>query len=142
MEISISRNTLYSTFVLVGLLALLGLASLGKSFTPTAEAGEARVMTWSDWQLTKAERRFQNEREILRADMNALAALLNTTPDPVAAQLLAQRIGRHTSAGEAVLQPARTALLQAAQDVASWSAGVLDRDTATTSLQAAATLLK
>ncbi len=44
--------------------------------------------------------------------------------------------------GMAALAPARTALLQAAQDVASWSAGALARGTAIASVKAAATLLK
>jgi len=142
MEITISRDTLYTTLVLLVLLVLLGLASLGKSFTPMAETGEVRILSWRDWQLTRAERRFQTEREILRADVEALAVLLNKSPDPVAAQLLFQRIGQRTSVGEAALQPARTALLRAAQEVASWSAGALDRDTAIASLQDATTLLK
>jgi hypothetical protein len=39
-------------------------------------------------------------------------------------------------------QPARTAVEQAAQDIASWSAGALDRDMAIASLEAVTTLLK
>jgi hypothetical protein len=60
----------------------------------------------------------------------------------VAAQLLVERIERHASNGEAILGMARETLLQAAQDVAGWSAGVLDRDTAIASLQTATTFLK
>ena len=142
MEISIDRNTLYTTLFLVAVLALLGLAVLGRSYSPVNEAGEARVLSWSDWQLAKAEKRFDVERSILRQDVDELTALLNGTPDPVAAQLLAQRIGQNAAAGEAILQPARTAVLQAAEDVASWSAGALDRETAIASLEAATTLLK
>ncbi len=142
MEITVSRSTLYPTLFLLSLLVLLGLASLGKSFTPRVETGEARILSWRDWQLAQAERRFQSEREILRADVKALAAILNKSPDPVAAQLLFQRIGKGNSVGEAALQPARAALLQAAQDAASWSAGALDRDRAIASLQEASNLLK
>ncbi len=142
MEITIDRNTLYTTLLLVAILAILGLAVLGRSYSPANEAGEARVLSWSDWQLAKAEKRFEAERSVLRQDIDELAALLNATPDPVAAQLLAQRIGQHASAGESILQPARVAVLQAAQDVASWSAGALDRETAIASLEAATTLLK
>ncbi len=142
MEITIDRNTLYTTLLLVAILAILGLAVLGRSYSPVNEAGEARVLSWSDWQLAKAEKRFEAERSVLRQDVDELAALLNGTPDPVAAQLLAQRIGQHTSAGESILQPARVAVLQAAQDVASWSVGALDRETPIASLEAAITLLK
>ncbi len=142
MEISIDRNTLYTTLFLVAVLALLGLAVLGRSYSPVNDAGEARVLSWSDWQLAKAEKRFEAERSVLRQDVDELAALLNGTPDPVAAQLLAQRIGQHAAAGEAILQSARGAVLQAAQDVASWSAGALDRETAIASLENATILLK
>jgi hypothetical protein len=142
MEITIDRKTLSTTLILVGLLALLGLAALGRSYTVTTKAGSAEVLSWEDWQLAKAQKHFGSERNILRADADSLAILLDRAPDPVAAQLLAGRIGQHTSAGVSVLLPARTALLQAAQDVVSWSAGALDRDTAVASLQAAVVLLK
>ena len=141
MDITIDSKTLYATLALVGLLALMGLAALGKSFTPT-DTGEVRLLSWSDWQLAKAEQRFETEREILRSDADTLTDLLNKAPDPVAAQLFAQRVGQHTVDGEDALLPARTALLQAARDTASWSAGALDRDTAIASLQAAIVLLK
>ena len=71
-----------------------------------------------------------------------MAALLNQAPDPVAAQMLAGRIARHSANGEAALQQARLALQQAAQEAASWSAGTLDRDAAIASLQAASELLR
>jgi hypothetical protein len=142
MEISIDRKTIYGILVLVALLSLLGLGALGKPITPVTTDGNARLLTWDDWQLFKAEREYVAEREILRTDDDALAALLNQAPDPVAAQILAERISQHTADGEPVLLSARSALQQAAQDVASWSAGVLDRDTAVASLQAASDSLK
>lgn len=142
MEITIDRHTIYATLALLVLLGLLGLAALGRSFSPAAETGATQILRWNDWQLTKAGRRFESERASLRSEADALSGLLNRSPDPVAAEYLSQRIGRSLSRGEAALQTARTALLQAAQDVAAWSAGALDRDTAFASLQAAAALLK
>ena len=142
MEISINRNTIYGILVFVALLSLLGLGALGKPYTPVTATGDTRLLTWDDWQLVKAEQRYTSEREALRTDADSLAALMNQAPDPVAAQILVQRIARHTTAGEAALLSARSALQQAAQDVASWTAGVLDRDTAITSLQIASDLLK
>jgi hypothetical protein len=142
MEITIGRSTIYGSLVCLALLSLLGLGALGKPYTPVTSAGDARLLTWDDWQLLKAERQYDTEREVLRSDADALTALLNQNPDPVAAQLLAQRIKQHTASGQAALQPARTALLQAAQDVASWTAGALDRNTAVASLQTATDLLK
>jgi len=142
MEISINRNTIYGIFAFVALLSLLGLGMLGKPYTPVSAAGDTRLLTWNDWQLFKAEQRYTAEREVLRADDDALAALLNQTPDPVAAQILAQRVARDTVDGEAALLSARTTLQQAAQDVASWTAGALDQNTAAVSLQTASDLLK
>ena len=142
MEISINRNTIYGILVFVALLSLLGLGMLGKPYTPVTADGETRLLTWTDWQLFKAEQRYSAEREVLRADDDALAALLNQTPDPVAAQILAQRVARDTVDGEAALLSARTTLQQAAQDVASWTAGALDQNTAAVSLQTASDLLK
>jgi hypothetical protein len=115
---------------------------LGKPYSPVTPAGETRLLTWNDWQLFKAEQRYTAEREVLRADDDALAALLNQAPDPVAAQILAQRVARDTVDGEAALLSARTALQQAAQDVASWTSGALDQNTAVASLQTASDLLK
>ena len=142
MEISINRNTIYGILVFVALLSLLGLGMLGKPYTPVSAAGDTRLLTWNDWQLFKAEQRYSAEREVLRADDDGLAALLNQAPDPVAAQILAQRVARDTVDGEAALLSARAALQQAAQDVASWTAGALDQNTAVASLQTASDLLR
>lgn len=142
MEITIDRSTFYGLLAFLAVLVLLGLGALGKPVTPLTETDQARLLTWDDWRLHKAERRYQAERKILRADADALAALLNRPPDPVAAQILAERINRRAADGEAALQPARLALQQASQDAAAWSAGILDRDTAVASLKAASALLK
>ena len=142
MEITINRNTINGILVIMAILFLLGLGALGKPYTPITATGDASLLTWDDWQLFKAERRYTAEREVLRVDADALGSLLNQNPDPVAAQILAQRIARHTAEGEAALLSARSALQQTAQDVASWTAGALDRDTAVESLQTASDLLK
>ena len=142
MEITINRTTLSGILVFVAILSLFGLGALGKPYTPVTAAGDASLLTWDDWQLFKAEQLYTAEREVLRVDADALGSLLNQNPDPVAAQILAQRIARHTAEGEAALLSARSTLQQTAQDVASWTAGALDRDTAVTSLQIASDLLK
>ena len=142
MEITINRNTIYGILCFVALLSLLGLGALGKPYTPITATGDTRLLTWDDWQLFKAKQQYISEREVLRADADALASLMNQVPDPVAAQILSQRITRHTVGGQAALLSARSAMQQAAQDVASWTAGVLDRNAAIASLQSASNLLK
>jgi len=142
MEITIDRKTLCGFLVFLAILVLLSLAALGKMFTPMTSDENARILTWDDWTLFKTERQYQSERETLRSDADDLAALLNQSPDPVAAQLLEERIARHTSNGQAALASARAALLQAGQDAVSWSSGTLDRDSAAASLQTTVGLLK
>ncbi len=142
MEISVNRSTLYATITITSLLVLSGLAFLGKVFTTISASGQARLLSWNDWQKLKAEARFKSERELLRSEAEALASRLNMAPDPVAIQLLSQQILQHTRTGVLVLERARAALLQAAQDTTSWAAGSLDRETAMASLQAAIELLR
>ena len=103
MEITINRTTLSGILVFVAILSLLGLGALGKPYTPVTAAGDASLLPWDDWQLFKAEQRYTAEREVLRVDADALGSLLNQNPDPVAAQILAQRISRHTAEEEAAL---------------------------------------
>ena len=143
MEISVDRKLIqYGVipFALAALLALL--AVIGRPYTPLTDADQARLLTWDDWQWFKAEQQYVAERDTLRTDADALAALLDKSPDPVSAQLLQERIIKHTSSGLASLSPARAALLQAAQDAVNWSAGALNRDTTGASLQTAGDLLK
>ncbi|MGB8213539.1 MAG: hypothetical protein WCE68_08275 [Anaerolineales bacterium] len=143
MEISVDRKLIHYGVVPFALAALLVLlAVIGHPYSPLTDAGQARLLTWDDWQWFKAEQQYAAERDTLRTDVDALAALLDKGPDPVSAQLLQERIIMHTASGLASLAPARAALLQAAQDVVNWSAGALDRDTAGTSLQSAGNLLK
>ena len=142
MEITVDRNTVYGILVFLALLSFLGLGTLGKPYTPVTTAGDTRLLPWDDWQVLKAERQYTSERTVLRSDADALASLLNQAPDPVVAQLLEERISRHTSNGQAALLTAGTALLQAAKDAASWTSGGLDRATAVASLQTATDLLK
>lgn len=142
MEITLDRRTLFGFLTFLALISLLGVAALGKPYTPVNANGQGHILTWDDWQFFKVERQYTSEREILRSDTDTLAMLLDQSPDPVAAQLLASRIAQHTANGEAALSSARSALQQAAQDVASWTAGTLDRDTAVASLQVVVNLLK
>jgi len=120
------------------LLALLvTLALLGRAVTPAGN----RLLTFADWRLLQAERAYQQELETLQTDALQLAEALNGNPNPVAVQMLVERIRRHTDSGSQSLSQARTALEEAALAVGDWSAGVLDRDTALVSLQQALDLL-
>ena len=97
--------------------------------------------SWQDWRLLHAERAYQAELAVLQQDAAQLANMLEERPSPVAAQILAERIAKHTEAGDASLVAARETLLAAALNVRDWSAGTLDRDTAVQSVKDAFALL-
>jgi hypothetical protein len=149
MEIEIdfsklSNKRLYYGFLagIAAVLLLVSLAFLGKPLSPLAVGGDTRLLTWQDWQTAKIERQYRQEIGLLRSDADALATLLNQSPNAVAAQVAGSRITRHAADGLAALASARLTLAQAAQDTLAWSSGTLDRDTALGSLQNAVDLLK
>ena len=59
MEVTIDHKIIYGILALTILLSLLGLGMLGRTVTPVSVAGEARLLRWDDWQLFKAERRYE-----------------------------------------------------------------------------------
>ena len=128
--------------ILLVIVLLFGLGAIGKPVTPYLSDGTARVMTWQDWHIIKAEKAYVIEIESLRGDADALIATLDANPDPVRTQLLVDEILRNTSDGVDALGMARLALAEAALSVRDWSTGILDRDSAVAALQIAVTLLK
>ena len=131
-----------AALVVLIVAAVFGLAQVGRQVTRVNASGEALLLNWSDWRLLQAERAYADEMASLRVDATELAAMLEREPNPVAAQLLADRIARHTASGDASLAAARLALSNAAISVRSWAAGTLDRDSAILSVQEALTLLQ
>jgi hypothetical protein len=146
MEIQIdlgNKRLFFGMMIGIGIaLLLVGLAFLGKPFSPLAPEGSPRLISWQDWQTLKIQQQYEKEIAILRSDADALAILLNQSPAPVAAQVLESRIAQNTTDGLSALQPARLAVAQASRDVLSWSSGTLDRNAAAASLSTAVELLK
>jgi len=131
-----------AALVVLIVAAVFGLAQVGRRVTRVDASGEASLLGWSDWRLLQAERAYADEMASLRVDATQLAAMLEREPNPVAAQLLADRIARRTASGDASLAAARLALSNAAISVRSWAAGTLDRDSAILSVQDALALLQ
>ena len=144
IEIDLSNKRLYFGFLagIAAVLLLVSLAFLGKPFSPLATGGEPHLLTLQIWQTTKIEWQYKQEIGALRSDADALATVLNQSPNAVAAQVLESRIAKHATNGLDALASARLALSQAAQDAMAWASGTLDRDTALNSLQTAVDLLK
>jgi hypothetical protein len=136
-------NFLYEMAAAMLVVSLLGLGWLGWAVTRTGTDGSAQVLTWSDYQLGKAEKAYLTERQTLRDDTDTLTALLSQQklPSPVAVQVAANRILDHTSSGVAELADARAALGEAALTVRDWAVGTADKNTAIQALQAAISLL-
>ena len=132
------------TAVVVAVIAVLIIFGwIGSGVTPLDSAGNPRLLSWSDWQLLKAERVHAEELSILQGDATQLAAALQNPPDPVAAQFLVNTISRHAQSGtDPSLADARQTLENASVDVRDWASGVLDRNTAIQSVQEAMALLQ
>ncbi len=125
MELDLSQYRWF-LIALAAILLLAGLGWLGYTFTP----GEDQLLTWSEWQVTKAQRAYQDELGQLQEAVDSLAALLETRPDPVRAQLVAERIQRLTSEGQPALQYPREKLALAAQAVSDWAVGASEYEVA------------
>ncbi len=125
MELDLSQYRWF-LIALAAILLLAGLGWLGYTFTP----GEDQFLTWSEWQVAKAQRAYQDELGRLQEAVDSLAALLETRPDPVRAQLVAERIQRLTSEGQPALQYPREKLALAAQAVSDWAVGAAEYEVA------------
>jgi len=138
-----NEETLWLAALIVLIVAVIfGLAQIGRQVAPVNVNREASLLGWTDWRLLQAERAYADEMARLRVDATELAAMLEREPNPVAAQLLADRIARRTASGDASLATARLGLANAAASVRNWAAGTLDRDSAILSVQEALTLLQ
>jgi hypothetical protein len=133
LELELSPNQ-RSPWAALVILAVFLLGWLGYRFTPTIE-GEAQLLTWTEWQVLQGERRFQRELQRLQQDADRLTELLNRPPDPVRAQLIAERIVNTHSNGEASLQHPRELLVEAALAVRDWAVGAASRETAVRTLR-------
>ena len=146
MELELDFNgerSLWQGIAIVAvILTLICLAAIGARITPLNADNSPKLISWQDWRLFQAERAYHAELEILQDDAVQLAAMLETRPSPVDAQILAERIAKHAKSGDASLASAREALLIAALNVRDWAAGTLDRDTAVHSVEDAFGLLK
>ena len=144
IELSLGKNSYWREMAAAFLvILLLGLGWLGWSITRVGADGSAQVLTWTDYQLGKAEKAYQAERETLRGDADTLTGLLSqpTSPSPVAVQVTANRILEHTATGVSELTDARTALGSAAVVVRDWAVGTADKYAAAQAVQSAISLL-
>ena len=135
LEIDIGdfAGSLWTWLTPVLIIAMVGLTLLGRAITPEPP----HIMSWTNWQMLKAERTYQRELGKLRKDASTLAELLNNRPDPVQTQILAQRMLNDLKEGHPALTFQRELVAQAATDLQDWSVGAQDRLVAAGSLEIA-----
>ena len=148
MEFEININKNEQAYWIAALIAVAVLVSvvfgwIGSGVTPLDASGNPQVLSWSDWQLIKAEQIHSKELVVLQGDASQLEALLQSRPDPVTAQFEMNIVTRHAKEGtDPSLATARQALQTAATDVRDWASGALNQNTAIQSLETALGLLK
>jgi hypothetical protein len=118
IEIEAKEFSVIATFV--GVIAVILLGVLGWVFTP--EGG--KILTYTEWQIRKAERAYQQEVRYLQGACDEMVALLEKPLDPLRVQVAADRIAAETVKGNTVvLQPQRDAVLAAANALRNWAMG-------------------
>jgi hypothetical protein len=121
---------------------LIGLALLGHGVSPV-EAGRPQVLTPERWLAAALTRQANAEIVRLAEDAQSVReALAKEPPDAIRAMTLAQRVYAAHRTGTAATAPARQALIAAAEAVARYAAGGLERNAAITALNAALERLK
>ncbi len=116
-----NRTLWIIVLVFIGTVVILGV--IGRAYSPIDNAGNPRLLTWTEWQVIQAERSYQAELDSLRQEADQLATMLNQEPDPVRAQINAERVARQYVNGQPALQYQRELVITAAQAVGDWAAG-------------------
>ena len=133
------QQTLIALVLGIGLL----LSSVaGWRFTPVDAAGTPQVLTWSEWHVLRAAREYRAELAHLQREVDMLAGLLAQSPDPVRAQITAERITRTFDLGQPALERPRQLVIAAAVAVQDWSVGAVSLAEAEQALEAAVDALQ
>lgn len=145
MEIELNMNRgrqqirdIAGWLVLVLLVALFLIGFLGKAFTPASNT----VLSWSEWQIIKIEKVYEQELSTYQQYAESLSQLINGTPDPVRAQVVSDQILQNTATGLTALERPRLGLQEAARAVRMWAVGAGSMDTAEASLSNAIQLIQ
>lgn len=118
LEINLSRRALRWLLAAMVLLTLISLSVLGRFHTPDP----ARVLGRADWTEWKVERRYRQELARMKGDLAELAETLQGSPDPVRAELAAERMEQRYTSGLGLLEAQREVVIGAALAVRDWAA--------------------
>jgi len=125
--------------VLIPVLILFGF--VGENYTVLSDEGRPRVLSWNEWRIYQLERAYHDELNDLRAEVDLLVGMLNSSPDPVRAQITAERIANQYDEGQDALASQREYLINAAFAVSDWASGLIDLTAAQNAVQTAGKLL-
>lgn len=144
IDLEIGENNWVVTIAIILTVAvvLVGLATIGERMTPVNELGQPRVMNVSDWRIHQATREYNEEIAVLRDDIRDVSMLLQQSPNPIAAQILYERVAGHANNGQSTTQIARQLTVTAAESVLAWSNGLVDRASAMNAVNEAIEVLK
>ena len=140
MEIEVSRSRqeyLVTSLILLSVLALTVLGFIGYAVTPHTTNGSAAILTWEEWQLTKARFAYQAEKSAMQKDVYLLRSVLAGTADPVRIQIQVERMLQDYQSGLSTLSVERSLLNSAIQAVGDWSIGAAPFEQADQAVQAA-----
>lgn len=144
MEIEVSRSRqeyLVTSLILLSLLALTVLGFIGYIVTPHTTNGSAAILTWEEWQLTKARFAYQTEKSGMQKDVYRLRSALDNPADPVRTQIQVERMLQDHQSGLSALSVERILLNRAIQAVGDWSIGAAPFEQADQAVQAAEDIL-
>jgi len=129
-ELDFPKGWNWVAVLLITVMVAVGLGALGRLVTPAGD----KLLTWSEWQVLQARHAYRQELSRLRQDVEALAGLLDQSPDPVRAQLVAEQALAHSQVGQETLAPQRQAVALAAEALRNWAVGAEDRQIAVAAL--------
>jgi len=131
MEIEVSPEKFWFTAALFLIFSLVGLWFLGNAVTPQ----EMTFLSWQEWKIYQGQLCLSQEKALLQAAIGDLENLLLYSPDPVRAQFVVHQIKDLSGTFQSQsLQPIYAELLTASQAVQDWSIGMLDWQSANTSV--------
>jgi len=129
-ELDFPKGWNWVAVLLITVMVAVGLGALGRLVTPAGD----KLLTWSECQVLQARHAYRQELSRLRQDVEALAGLLDQSPDPVRAQLVAEQALAHSQVGQETLAPQRQAVALAAEALRNWAVGAEDRQIAVAAL--------
>jgi len=121
LELEFQGNAKAILGTLVLFLVLVGLGAYGRVVTPNPP----KVLTWADWRFLAVQREYARQIAAMRQAAEALAVLLDESPEPLRAAWEAEQMADRWENAQVLeaLSAQRDGLVAAARAVQDWAAG-------------------